>query len=100
MKNRYIKDQLINNVCSALLTLKSIDEMLAFLKDLCTPQELEDLAERWNVCCLLATGKHSYRDIHAQTGVSLATIGRVARFLNDEQHGGYKLVLSHINKKK
>ncbi len=99
MKNR-VENHLFDNLCLAFLTLKDTREVLAFLKDLCTPQELKDLAERWNICCLLATGKYSYRDIHAQTGVSLATIGRVARFLNDEKHGGYTLVLGHINKKK
>jgi TrpR-related protein YerC/YecD len=100
MKSRSEKNQLLDNLCAALLSLKNADEATSFLKDLCTPQELQVLAERWNVCCLLATGDYSYRDIHAQTGVSLATIGRVARFLNDEPHGGYQSVLNRMNKKK
>jgi uncharacterized protein YerC len=35
----------------------------------------------------------SYRDIHALTGVSVTTIGRVARFLQQESFRGYRLVL-------
>jgi len=39
---------------------------------------------------LLQEGELSYRDINAKTGVSTTTIGRVARFLRDEPHGGYR----------
>jgi TrpR-related protein YerC/YecD len=83
----------IDDLCDALLTLKTRQEMLIFLKDLCTPQELNALTERWRVCQLLAQGDLSYRDIHAKTGASLTTIGRVARFLKEEPYHGYKLVL-------
>ena len=40
----------------------------------------------------------SYREINAQTGVSTTTIGRVARFLRDEPHGGYRAVLEKKDK--
>jgi TrpR-related protein YerC/YecD len=80
----------------ALLTLKNTDEIERFLKDLCTPQEIQVLAERWRVCKLLHQGNLSYREINSVTGASLATIGRVARFLNNEPHHGYELVLKRI----
>jgi TrpR-related protein YerC/YecD len=100
MKDTVEKDQLLDRLCSAFLSLKNESELKAFLKDLCTPQELQALADRWNVCCLLAIGVYSYRDIQDMTGVSLATIGRVARFLNDEPHHGYQCALARMNKKK
>jgi TrpR-related protein YerC/YecD len=90
---------LIEELTEALLTIENKDEMNKFLKDLCTPQELNSLAERWNVCKLLNQGNLSYREINALTGVSLATITRVARFLKDEPHHGYRSVLSKIEKK-
>jgi TrpR-related protein YerC/YecD len=99
MKSIVDKDQLLDRLSEAFLSLKDTNEMKAFLKDLCTPQELQSLAERWNVCCLLALGMYSYRDIQDMTGVSLATIVRVARFLNDEPHRGYQSALSRIKKK-
>lgn len=99
MKSIVEKDQLLDQLCEAFLSLKDTNEMKAFLKDLCTRQELQSLAERWNVCCLLAIQMYSYRDIHDMTGVSLATIGRVARFLNDEPHRGYQCALGQIKKK-
>lgn len=71
-------------------------EMEMFLTDLCTPAELRALSERWYVAKLLDAGKLSYRDINAQTGVSTTTIGRVARFLNDEPHQGYRAILDRL----
>jgi TrpR-related protein YerC/YecD len=77
----------------ALMTLKTPDEMRRFLYDVCTPKEIADLADRWWVARLLDDGTQSYRDIHQMTGVSVTTVGRVARFLQQENFQGYRLVL-------
>jgi TrpR-related protein YerC/YecD len=77
----------------ALTSLDNPDEVKDFLIDLCTPAELRALSERWHVAQILNEGEKSYRDIQAETGVSTTTIGRVARFLRDEPHGGYRAVL-------
>jgi TrpR-related protein YerC/YecD len=63
------------------------EDVRAFLIDLCTPAELEALSDRWSVVPLLLEG-HPYRDIHDRTGVSVTTIGRVARTLGHGT-GGY-----------
>ena len=73
----------------AILTLRSSDECRAFFRDLCTPAELQALADRWAVVELLRESR-PYREIHRLTGVSVTTIGRVARFLA-AGHGGYAL---------
>ncbi len=62
-------------------------EMTAFLRDLCTPAELEALADRWRVVPLLMQGI-PYREIHERTGVSVTTVGRVARTI-EYGDGGY-----------
>ena len=62
--------------------------MRAFLRDLCTPAELEALTDRWCVVPLLMEGR-TYRDIHERTAVSITTIGRVARCISDGA-GGYR----------
>ena len=77
----------------ALASLSNETDMKRFLTDLCTPAELRALRERWLVAQILNEGEASYRDINAQTGVSTTTIGRVARFLKDEPHQGYRIVL-------
>lgn len=92
------QDSAVQELFQALLLIKSPEEMHRFFKDLCTPQEIQAFAERWKVCKLLDAGGLSYREINDQTGVSLATIGRVARFLNTEPHRGYQLVLDRIEK--
>jgi TrpR-related protein YerC/YecD len=79
---------------SAILTLKTIDECRAFFRDLCTPAELQALADRWAVVGLLREGM-PYREIHKQTGVSVTTIGRVARYLS-AGHGGYALAAERV----
>ncbi len=80
-------------LCQALMTAETTEDMKALMIDLCTPQELNALAERWLIARLLARGDLSYRDINGLTGVSTTTIGRVARFLEKEPHKGYKKAL-------
>ena len=78
----------------AILTLRSVEECRAFFRDLCTPAELQALTDRWAVVGLLQEGV-PYREIHKQTGVSVTTIGRVARFLSTG-NGGYQLVAERL----
>lgn len=93
---RTMHDDAVHDLFTALLSLKNSDELERFFKDLCTPQEIKALAERWRVCRLLDQEDLSYREINQRTGASVATIGRVARFLRTEPHHGYKLVLQRI----
>ena len=75
----------------AFLTLERPEEVRQFLLDLCTPSEVEAMVDRWWTASLLREG-HSYRDISEITGVSVTTIGRVARYVNMGE-GGYRLAL-------
>ena len=77
----------------ALLSLQSRAEVEAFLNDLCTPAEVRAFAERWEVARLLDGGGKSYREIAAQAAASPTTVVRVARFLKEMPHQGYRLVL-------
>ena len=77
------------NLINALLTLKTPDELRSFLRDLCTPAELQAMADRWAVVDWLKQ-ELPYREIHRLTGVSVTTIGRVARYLGNG-NGGYAL---------
>ena len=76
----------------AILTLRTADEYRAFFRDLCTPAELQALADRWAVVELLRENR-PYREIHRLTGVSVTTIGRVARYLV-AGNGGYALAVA------
>jgi TrpR-related protein YerC/YecD len=72
---------------AALAALQSVEECRAFLRDLCTPAEIQAMADRWSVVEYLQRGL-PYREIHRLTGVSVTTVGRVARFLA-AGNGGY-----------
>ena len=84
----------------ALARLKTGAEVRRFMTDLCTPKELAEFSERLLIARLLTQGGFSYRDISALTGASTTTIGRVARFLEQEPHRGYKLVLGQKKEQK
>lgn len=81
----------------AVLSLRALEDCRAFFHDLCTPAELQALKDRWAVVELLAEGRLSYRQIHERTGVSITTIGRVARYLNAGE-GGYSKVLQRLRR--
>lgn len=81
-------------LATALMTARSPDEMRAFLHDLCTPAELQAMADRWAVVEYLQKNL-PYREIHRLTGVSVTTIGRVARCLA-RGNGGYSLAVKRL----
>ncbi|HEY5643603.1 MAG TPA: YerC/YecD family TrpR-related protein [Woeseiaceae bacterium] len=78
-------------LCEAIISLETVAECRSFFKDLCTPAELQALVDRWQVVEYLEKGL-PYRKIHDLTGVSVTTIGRVARFLADG-YGGYRTAI-------
>lgn len=79
----------------AILSLRNESECRRFLNDLCTPAELEALIDRWSVVPHLDDGL-PYRRIHELTGVSVTTIGRVAKFLT-AGNGGYRVALARVS---
>lgn len=82
------RDAAFDDLVLALQSLREPADLRAMLIDLCTPAELEAMADRWQVVPLLLRGV-PYRDIHQRTGVSVTTVGRVARCLTHGA-GGYR----------
>jgi len=80
---------------AAVAALRSAQECRAFLRDLCTPAEIQAMADRWAVVAWLRRGL-PYREIHRITGVSVTTISRVARFLA-AGNGGYSLAALRVS---
>tara|TARA_B100000925_G_C21757305_1_gene366184 strand:- start:341 stop:598 length:258 start_codon:yes stop_codon:yes gene_type:complete len=78
---------------TALKKLDSDKDIENFLKDLCTPTEIEAMQERWEVAQLLYKGNSTYRDIASKLNTSTATVTRVARFLFKESNKGYLSLL-------
>ena len=77
----------------AILTLRSVEECRAFFRDLCTPAELQALADRWAVvaCCRRAcpTGRSTtdrrQRHDHRPRGA-----------LSENGNGGYTLAAERM----
>ena len=83
----------------AVLSLKNESECEAFFEDLCTPQELNAIAQRLHVASMLTDGC-VYNKIVGETGASTATISRVNKTLNYQAAGGYKIVFDRVKDKK
>ncbi len=91
MNTKTYAEKSMKDLCRALLLLETPKEAEVFLEDLLTPAETAAISERWAVAVLLNKGL-SYRAINEATGVSTATVTRVARCLA-EGTGGYKNIL-------
>ena len=87
-------DAPLEKLCAALLAVRDLPAMRALLTDLCTPAELEAMADRWQVVPLLLQ-QRPYREIHDRTGVSVTTIARVSRCLSHGS-GGYHAAARHL----
>jgi TrpR-related protein YerC/YecD len=92
--NPRLRGPQVDQLCRALLSLRSVDECYRLLEDLCTIHEVKTLAARLEVARLLQAGK-TYEEIARRTGASSATISRVRRFL---EYGadGYRIVLRRL----
>lgn len=82
----------------AIAAIQTAEEARLFLQDLCTPAEIQAMADRWSVVGYIKLGL-PYREIYKKTGVSVTTIGRVARFLTMGE-GGYNKIFKRIGMKK
>ncbi len=85
------------NFYEAISAIQASAEAQNFLEDLCTPAELEAMMDRWRVVPLLKAGK-PYQKIYEETGVSVTTIGRVARCLSLGT-GGYGVIYERLKQR-
>ena len=84
-----------DDLCKAILSLKTKEECYAFLEDICTIKEIQDISQRLAVARMLSQGI-SYTTICRETGASTATISRVSRCY-EYGAGGYKNVIAALN---
>lgn len=84
----------VEELLRAFLSLDDADDAYAFLVDLCTVREIQEMASRLEVARLLDAGGH-YGEIQEATGASATTISRVSKSL---KYGadGYRRVLDRL----
>lgn len=95
--NKKLKNEAVDSLFDAVLTLQTKEDCYSFFEDLCTVNELLSLSQRFEVASMLRD-KKTYLEIAEQTGASTATISRVNRSLNYGSDG-YELVFSRLKKK-
>ena len=95
MTSDRIRTPEVDQLLRALLALEDSDEGFAFLQDLCTIREIQDMAQRLQVARMLAVGDH-YTEIQESTGASATTISRVSKSLNYGADG-YRTVIKKLD---
>ena len=90
-----LKNEATDTLFKAILQLKDLDECYAFFEDLCTINELQSMAQRFEVAAMLKSDQ-TYLAIASKTGASTATISRVNRSLT-YGNDGYDLVLGRLH---
>lgn len=87
----------LKKLAKAFLSLKTESDMMNFLRDLCTLEELEEMSRRWEAVQLLDKGL-PYREIAEKTGLSTTTVTRISLWLRNGE-GGYQIALKKHQKK-
>lgn len=93
--NQFKFDKSTDKLFQAILSLKSIKAAECFFRDLCTPEEIEAMADRLEIAKLISAGV-PYREIATKLKTSTTTVSRVALWLNNGM-GGYQAILHHHN---
>ncbi|MBQ2840486.1 MAG: helix-turn-helix domain-containing protein [Oscillospiraceae bacterium] len=87
----------LDRLFEAVLRLQSVDECYNFFEDICTINEVQDMAQRFDVALMLDEGRN-YQTIAKEANVSTATISRVSRCLNYGS-GGYRSAIDKLKGK-
>ena len=86
------KQQKKDALCRLLAETADPGDIAALLDDLCTPKEIENMAERLLTARLLLEGC-TYTQVMAQADISSATLSRVSRCV--QQGKGYSKLLKN-----
>ena len=86
-----IKDEKLDFLFNAILTLDNVEDCYSFFEDLCTVSELQEMSRRMQAARMLRANA-VYADIASQTGLSTATISRVNRCLKYGNEGYNKVL--------
>ena len=94
MSSERLRTSEVEALLAAFGALSTDDERYAFLVDVATIREIQDMAQRLAVARLLDAGEH-YTRIQELTGASSTTISRVSRSLNYGE-GGYRTAIDQL----
>ena len=88
MPQHSFDEEMIQDLYRVFVKIDNAEDCAAFLEDLCTRKEVEQMAQRLRAARLLAEGM-TYSQVIEHTNISSATLSRVSRCV---QYGrGYRL---------
>lgn len=90
----YFKD--IHFLYKVINSLKNVDGIKLFLKDMLTPAELRMFKRRWHIAILLGDG-YDIRTVADKTKTSTQTVSRIKQIM-DEGRGGLRLALKRMRR--
>jgi len=93
--NQFKFNKKTDNLFTAILSLESLKEAECFFRDLCTIDEIKEMADRLEIANLVSQ-KIPYRTIALKLKTSTTTVSRVATWLNNGM-GGYRSVINKLN---
>jgi len=83
-----------NKLFEAILSCKNLENVANFCRDLMTKDEIDEFTKRYDIASRLYSGD-SQRTISKDMNVSITTVTRVNRWLNQGMNG-YKSVLNSL----
>ena len=89
-------EEQIEQLYETLIKLQTVEDCKAFLEDLCTYKEVEQMAQRAYSAKLILEGR-TYSEIIAETDISSTTLSRISRAIAHGS-GGYKKFLDYDGK--
>ena len=96
-RSRPSNDTRLQKVYRILSELKTPEEVAAFLEDVCTFRELEQMATRTECAEYLLRGD-TYQEIISRTEISSTTLSRISRCIQ-RGSGGYAKVLREFTER-
>ena len=91
------RNETIDALFDAILSLETREECYDFFEDLCTVKEISDMAQRLEAAKLLLDGS-TYEQIVKTVEISTATISRIYRCIQYGT-GGYRQTIEKVREK-
>ena len=91
------RNETIDALFDAILSLETREECYDFFEDLCTVKEISDMAQRLEAAKLLLDGS-TYEQIVKTVEISTATISRINRCIQYGT-GGYRQTIEEVREK-
>ena len=91
------RNETIDALFDAILSLETREECYDFFEDLCTVKEISDMAQRLEAAKLLLDGS-TYEQIVKTVEISSATISRINRCIQYGT-GGYRQTIEKVREK-